>query len=60
VFSRQVDRLRVGPCSLENFEIEVGGFDYGFDINGILGMDFLLSAGAVLDMSNLTLEFRQS
>jgi hypothetical protein len=40
-----------------DFEIEVGGMDYGFEINGILGMDFLLRAGAILNLRELSLEF---
>ena len=40
VFSRKVDALELGECHLDQFEIEVGGMDYGFSINGILGMDF--------------------
>jgi hypothetical protein len=32
--------------------------DYGFEIGGIVGMDFLSEAGAVLDLGSLTLEFR--
>lgn len=53
VFSRQVDRLRVGAYSAEQFQIEVGGLDYGFEMNGILGMDFLLHATAVINLGTL-------
>ncbi|GAB4398787.1 MAG: hypothetical protein OHK0052_21980 [Anaerolineales bacterium] len=42
---------------LPYFEIEVGGMDYGFDMNGILGMDFLLGIGAILDLSQLQITF---
>jgi len=38
----------VGEHQLPKFEIEVGGMDYGFDIQGILGMDFLRQTRAVL------------
>jgi hypothetical protein len=31
--------------------------DYGFEIGGILGMDFLRAAGATIDLHNLTLAF---
>lgn len=31
--------------------------DYGFEIAGILGMDFLTASGAVIDLSELTLTF---
>ena len=57
VFSRRVDRLQVGPQAVEQFEIEVGGIDEVFDINGILGMDFLLQTGAIIDLGTLQLVF---
>jgi hypothetical protein len=57
VFSRTVDYLQVGDRQLPQFEIEVGGMDYGFDIQGILGMDFLRQARTVLNMAELSLDF---
>jgi hypothetical protein len=46
---RRVNFLEVGERKVADFEIEVGGIDYGFEINGILGMDFLLTSGAIID-----------
>ncbi|MBI3762536.1 MAG: retropepsin-like domain-containing protein [Chloroflexi bacterium] len=60
VFTRNVERLQVETRGLENFEIEVGGMDYGFAIYGILGMDFLTRTGAVINLRDLTLEFAGS
>jgi Aspartyl protease len=57
VYVRRVERMTVGSGSLANFEIEVGGMDYGFDIQGILGMNFLIPAGAVIDINNLDITF---
>lgn len=57
VFARQLDFLQVGSCRLADFVIEVGGMDYGFAINGILGMDFLLHAAANINLRDLKLEF---
>ena len=56
VFSRRVDRLQIGPRRMEGFEVEVGGIDAAFDINGILGLDFLLRTGAILDLGSLQLD----
>ncbi len=56
VFVRQIDRLAVGASGLDHFEVEIGEMDYGFEIGGILGMDFLRVAGAVIDLRRLTLE----
>jgi len=58
VFIRAIEQLKVGKFALSNFEVEIGGMDYGFDIRGILGMDFLTAAGAQIDLKNLTIEFQ--
>lgn len=57
VFTRQVERLTVGEQGVDVFEIEVGGLDYGFAINGILGMDFLTRTAAILDLGTFELRF---
>jgi predicted aspartyl protease len=57
VFVRRVDRLAVGDRGLDNFDVEIGEMDYGFEIGGILGMDFLRAARAIVDLGNLTIEF---
>ncbi len=58
VFTRMVDCLQVGQCCLPNFQIEVGKMAYGFEIKGILGMDFLLRAHAVINLPEMRIEFR--
>ncbi|HRV92078.1 MAG TPA: retropepsin-like aspartic protease, partial [Anaerolineae bacterium] len=45
VFTRTIERIQIAELSLSQFDVEIGGMDYGFDINGILGMDFLRQAG---------------
>lgn len=57
VFTRKIDRLLVEQHGLAEFLIEVGSMNYGFEINGILGMDFLTGSRAVVDLGRLTLEF---
>ena len=57
VFTRQVDYVQIGEQQVPNLEVEVGGMDYGFEINGILGMDFLLQAGAIINLQDLSLTF---
>lgn len=56
VFVRRVDQLAIGDHALDDFEVEIGEMDYGFAISGILGMDFLRAAGAVIDLGRLTIE----
>ena len=57
VFRRTVDYLQVGTYRIPNFCLDIGGMDYGFDINGILGMDFLTRAGAILKLQEMNIEF---
>jgi predicted aspartyl protease len=56
-FVRQVDYLQVGEYTLSDFEVEIGGMDYGFEIKGILGMDFLTHSGAIINLRELKIEF---
>ena len=57
VFRRRVDCLQVGQKELTDFELEIGGMDYGFEINGILGMDFLTESGAIINLHTMSLAF---
>lgn len=57
VFLRNLDCLELDGQKLPQFEIEVGAMDYGFEINGILGMDALIQLKAVVNLKHLTLEF---
>lgn len=57
VFTRRIDHLQLGEHGLSNFDIEIGGMDYGFEINGILGMDFLRDAGAIINLRELRMDF---
>ncbi len=57
VYLRQVDSLKIGGRAIHNFEMEVGGMDYGFDINGILGMDFLTQSGAIINLQKMRVDF---
>ena len=57
VFLRRIDVVTVGNQALNDFEIEVGGMDYGFEINGILGMDYLTTARATISLADDTIVF---
>lgn len=56
VFSRPVDAIAIGEHQASLLDIEFGGLDDGFKMNGILGLDALLRAGAVLDLKNLSID----
>ena len=50
VFSKRADRVSVGELQRNDFLIEIGAMEYGFRLDGILGMDFLVAVGAIIDL----------
>ena len=53
VFMKTVDEVTVGDLRVANFLIEIGEMDYGFEIDGIIGMNFLRDVGAIIDFEQL-------
>jgi hypothetical protein len=54
VYSKQFDFVRVSKATLESFEVEIGEMNYGMEIDGIIGFDFIQSVGLVIDSKKLT------
>ncbi len=57
VVEKQIDFIEVGDLHATALTIEIGALDYGFSINGILGMNFLKQANALIDLK--TMEIRK-
>jgi hypothetical protein len=55
VFCRQLQFLKLNQIHCTEITIEIGAMEYGFEINGILGMDFLLKTGCTINLRNLTI-----
>lgn len=53
VFTKKVERLSLDELQVDGFEVEIGAMDYGFPIDGIIGMDFLTQVGAVINLNRL-------
>jgi hypothetical protein len=53
VFSKKVDMLSVGHLQVRDFTMEFGAMRYGFALDGIVGLDFILETGAVIDLMHL-------
>lgn len=56
VYKKKVDCLELGELRIEDFTIEVGVMDYGFELNGIVGMDFLRKVRAVIDLNEMKIK----
>lgn len=53
VFSKTVDTLALGNLEVRDFAVEFGAMKYGFDLDGIIGLDFLMQVGAIIDLNQL-------
>lgn len=58
VYSKHFDFVRLGDVSLEGFEVEISEMNYGMRIDGILGFDFIRSAGLMIDSGELRITVR--
>lgn len=50
VYEKKIESLMLEDTIVPQFTIQIGAMDYGMNMNGILGTDFLLAIGAVLDL----------
>jgi Aspartyl protease len=57
VFGKQLQEIRVDGKELRGFKVQVGAMDYGFSLDGILGLDFLMQTNALIDLQNLEIRF---
>ena len=57
VFSKKVDSIRLGDVEANNFIIEVGAMNYGFSLEGIIGLDLLQDLKAIINIDKLLIEF---
>lgn len=55
-FSKRIDEIAVGDLEAHGFAVEVSTMDYGFEIKGIVGTDFLVAVGAIINLRTLELE----
>ncbi|WP_248930351.1 retropepsin-like aspartic protease [Paenibacillus hamazuiensis] len=54
-FRKTFDSVTLGDFQIENFKLDVGALHEKLEINGLLGLDLLMAANIVLDLSELTM-----
>lgn len=55
VYTKQVDAIVIGEVVLPNAIIDIGEMAYGFDVDGLLGIDLLQMARMIIDLDKLEL-----
>ncbi|MFB5268857.1 retropepsin-like aspartic protease [Paenibacillus enshidis] len=49
VFTKWFDAVVLGDWTVSGCKVEIGAMDYGIEIDGILGFDFIRTAGLLID-----------
>jgi predicted aspartyl protease len=57
VYSKTIDSIRIGEREVVSFPLEIGAMNYGFDLNGIIGLDLLQQIRAIININKLTLDW---
>ncbi|WP_252254118.1 retropepsin-like aspartic protease [Clostridium sp. ZBS12] len=60
VYKKNIDELIIADIRVKNFKVEIGVMDYGFDIDGIIGIDFLKKINALIDLDKMEIQARNN
>jgi hypothetical protein len=52
---KKIDKVIIGDISLKNMKIDFGEIDPYERVNGLVGLDFLRTAGVIIDLVDLTM-----
>lgn len=55
VYSKKIDSVSIGEMQTETFELEIGAMNYGFDLDGIIGLDLLQRLKGIININKLIL-----
>ena len=53
VYKKIIDQIKLGNLYNSDVKVEIGIMDYGFEIDGIIGIDFLKQICAVIDLEKM-------
>src|SRR5699024_467589 len=56
VYSKTVDLVTLGEMQTTDFVLEIGAMNYGFDLDGIIGLDLLRQLKAIINIDELKLD----
>ena len=56
VYKKVIDEISLVEFCVNDFKVEIGVMDYGFNIDGIIGINFLKEINAVIDLKNMMIK----
>lgn len=59
VYIKNIDQISIhDEIAIQNFNVELGSMDYGLEIDGIIGYDFMKEVGLIIDLQRLSLSLK--
>ena len=58
VYIKNIDYISIGEVTVENFKVDIGEMDYGINLDGIIGVDFLMETKMIINLFENYLEFK--
>ena len=54
VYTKTLDGVKLDGKFVPGFQVEIGSMEYGLEMDGIIGYDFMMAAGLVIDVRRKT------
>lgn len=59
IYTKNIDQIFIhDEIAIQNFNVELGSMDYGLEIDGIIGYDFMKKVGLIIDLQRLSLSLK--
>lgn len=59
VYTKNIDQISInGEIAIQNFLVELGSMDYGLEIDGIIGYDFMKKVGLIIDLKQFNISVK--
>ncbi|MDN4493462.1 retroviral-like aspartic protease family protein [Ureibacillus aquaedulcis] len=57
VYAKVLDSITIGHIKTEQIQIEIGSMNYGFDLDGIIGLNLLKRLKASINIEKLVIQY---
>lgn len=58
VYTKNFDAIYFDGLCIDDFQVEIGSMDYGLEIDGIIGFDFIRTASLVIDTVDMQVFYK--
>lgn len=56
VYEKYIDGILLGTKMIDRFKIQIGDTDYGFEMDGIIGYNFMKAAKVIVNLNKMEIE----